>query len=43
VFLFLVVVIEPDPVFPVVFAAILGFALWRIRAGSAVPTATAVG
>lgn len=35
-FLFLVVVLEPDPVFPVIFAAILGFALWRLhRAASA--------
>jgi hypothetical protein len=30
-FLFLVVVIEPDPVVPVILAAILGTALWRSR------------
>lgn len=30
-FLFLVVVLEPDPVFPVIFAVILGYCLWRLR------------
>lgn len=34
VFLFLVVVIEPDPVFPTLFAALLGFALWRLHRGA---------
>jgi hypothetical protein len=31
VFLFLVVVIEPDPVFPTLFGIILGVALWRLH------------
>jgi hypothetical protein len=30
-FLFLVVVIEPDPVFPTLFGVVLGVALWRLH------------
>ena len=44
VFLFLVVIIEPDPVFPVLFAIILGFALWRVHGTSqAARSATVFG
>ena len=39
VFMFLVVVIEPDPVFPTLFAIILGYALWRLHRTQAHPSA----
>ena len=42
VFFFLVVVLEPDPVVPVIFGAILGYSLWRLhRAAEVTPSPSA--
>jgi hypothetical protein len=40
-FLFLVVILEPDPVFPVIFGVILGYSLWRLHRAAGATASTA--